>query len=131
MASPFFGQPSVSESLGAPFSKGAVLFFCMTKNEWEKLNRISNRRLKYQSLTLPLKMQWSIDRILCRSGFLSFGVWNEKKEVDFDLFFWCFFLSWYYRQLFLRRNRGYSMGLSLVALRKNKKKDCFFFPSIL
>ena len=32
-------------------------------NEWEKLNRISNRRLKYQSLTLPLKMQWSIDRI--------------------------------------------------------------------
>lgn len=32
-------------------------------NEWEKLNRISNRRLKYQSLTLDLKMCWSIDRI--------------------------------------------------------------------
>ena len=32
-------------------------------NEWEKLTAPSNRRLKYQSLTLPLKMQWSIDRI--------------------------------------------------------------------
>ena len=30
MASPFFGQPSVSESLGAPFSKGAVLGFCLS-----------------------------------------------------------------------------------------------------
>lgn len=43
-------------------------------NEWEKLNRISNRRLNVQNLNTPLKLQWSIDRILCRSGFLSFGV---------------------------------------------------------
>lgn len=32
-------------------------------NEWEKLTALSNRRLKYQSLTLNLKMGWSIDRI--------------------------------------------------------------------
>ena len=59
-------------------------------NEWEKLNRISNRRLKYQSLTLPLKMQWSIDRI------------NDNVIVDMvficvrvncDLVFWCDFFS--------------------------------------
>ncbi|MFU1881048.1 replication protein, partial [Enterococcus faecium] len=28
-------------------------------NEWEKLNRISNRRLNVQSLNTPLKIQWS------------------------------------------------------------------------
>ena len=32
-------------------------------NEWEKLNRISNRRLNVQNLNTPLKLQWSIDRI--------------------------------------------------------------------
>lgn len=32
-------------------------------NEWEKLNRISNRRLNAQTMCTPLKMQWSIDRI--------------------------------------------------------------------
>ncbi|HFH8713632.1 TPA: replication initiation factor domain-containing protein [Streptococcus agalactiae] len=32
-------------------------------NEWEKLTALSNRRLKYQSLTLSMKMDWSIDRI--------------------------------------------------------------------
>ncbi|RCN65014.1 replication protein, partial [Enterococcus faecium] len=35
----------------------------MTKNEWEKLNRISNRRLSVQGTTTPLKLNWSIDRI--------------------------------------------------------------------
>ncbi|EGO7930485.1 replication initiation factor domain-containing protein, partial [Enterococcus faecalis] len=32
-------------------------------NEWEKLNRISNRRLNVHNMYTPLKMQWSIDRI--------------------------------------------------------------------
>ncbi|MCM6882087.1 replication initiation factor domain-containing protein [Enterococcus italicus] len=32
-------------------------------NEWEKLAALSNRRLKYQSLTLDVKFDWSIDRI--------------------------------------------------------------------
>lgn len=32
-------------------------------NEWEKLTALSNRRLKYQSLTLDVKFDWSIDRI--------------------------------------------------------------------
>ncbi|HHC7547765.1 TPA: hypothetical protein ACN3EH_002861, partial [Enterococcus faecium] len=69
----FLANLALAKVWGRPFQRERF-YFCMTKNEWEKLNRISNRRLKYQSLTLPLKMQWSIDRILCRSGFLSFGV---------------------------------------------------------
>ena len=32
-------------------------------NEWEKLNRISNRRLNVPFWDTPIKMQWSIDRI--------------------------------------------------------------------
>ncbi|MGM0209401.1 hypothetical protein IGI96_003928 [Enterococcus sp. DIV0421] len=32
-------------------------------NEWEKFNRISNRRLSVQGTTTPLKLNWSIDRI--------------------------------------------------------------------
>ncbi|HAQ1695255.1 TPA: replication protein [Enterococcus faecium] len=32
-------------------------------NEWENLTALSNRRLSVQTLTTPLKIQWSIDRI--------------------------------------------------------------------
>lgn len=32
-------------------------------NEWEKLTALSNRRLNVQTLTTPLKFNWSIDRI--------------------------------------------------------------------
>lgn len=32
-------------------------------NEWEKLNRISNRRLNVQTLVQLIKLNWSIDRI--------------------------------------------------------------------
>ncbi|TNX08490.1 replication protein, partial [Enterococcus faecium] len=32
-------------------------------NEWEKLNRISNRRLSVDDKVHPLKLSWSIDRI--------------------------------------------------------------------
>lgn len=35
----------------------------MTKNEWENLTALSNRRLNVQNLNTPLKLQWSIDRI--------------------------------------------------------------------
>ena len=34
-----------------------------TINEWEKLNRISNRRLSVKTFYTPLKLNWSIDRI--------------------------------------------------------------------
>ncbi len=56
-------------------------------NEWEKLNRISNRRLKYQSLTLPLKMDWSIDRITI-VGTLNENIYyhtqNDVLILDFE-----------------------------------------------
>ncbi|MCJ2171015.1 replication protein, partial [Enterococcus durans] len=32
-------------------------------NEWEKLNRISNRRLSVGESVKTIKMSWSIDRI--------------------------------------------------------------------
>ncbi|MGK0647518.1 hypothetical protein ACSFCR_14010, partial [Enterococcus faecalis] len=33
------------------------------ENEWENLTAPSNRRLSVQTLTTPLKLHWSIDRM--------------------------------------------------------------------
>lgn len=56
-------------------------------NEWEKLNRISNRRLNVQSLNTPLKIQWSIDRITI-VGTLNENIYyhtqNDVLILDFE-----------------------------------------------
>lgn len=58
-----------------------------TINQLEKLNRISNRRLKYQSLTLCLKLDWSIDRITIvgkLNEMIAYRTQNGLVFVDFE-----------------------------------------------
>ena len=75
-------------------------------------------------------MQWSIDRITI------VGKLKKKRELN------ALFLLFYFEILsgaknlfsyldnignyFRRKNRGVGLGQTLVAVRKHKKKDCFF-----
>lgn len=56
-------------------------------NEWEKLTALSNRRLKYQSLTLYPKFSWSIDRITIVGSLnknIYYHVENDVLILDFE-----------------------------------------------
>lgn len=56
-------------------------------NECEKLTALSNRRLKYQSLTLCLKLNWSIDRITIvgkLNEMIAYRTQNGLVFVDFE-----------------------------------------------
>lgn len=56
-------------------------------NEWEKLNRISNRRLSVQTLTTPLKLNWSIDRITIVGKLkenIYYHIPNDVLILDFE-----------------------------------------------
>lgn len=58
-----------------------------TINQLEKLNRISNRRLSVQTLTTPLKLNWSIDRITIvgkLTDTIAYRTQNGLIFVDFE-----------------------------------------------
>ncbi|MBG8111881.1 replication protein, partial [Enterococcus faecium] len=74
-------------------------------NEWENLTALSNRRLSVQTLTTPLKIQWSIDRITI-VGKLKENIYyhtqNDVLILDFE------------QLMRLNENNGYvkSVGLN-------------------
>ncbi|HAQ6023386.1 TPA: replication initiation factor domain-containing protein, partial [Enterococcus faecium] len=56
-------------------------------NEWEKLNRISNRRLSVDDKVHPLKLSWSIDRITIvgkLNDTIAYWTQNGVVFVDFE-----------------------------------------------
>ena len=69
-------------------------------NEYDFLAGYSNSQLKYQNLTLPLKIGWSIDRITIVGKLKDNILWDGRILVDFE------------RLMRLNEDSGYLVALS-------------------